>query len=82
MYKGKAILTIEIDMNIPEDTEGILPIEKIQENIVSLDSVIQQLLDDYVLCPEDGITGRAILEEAYIDIVEEKEGENDGSEKE
>lgn len=81
MYKGKAVLTIEIDMNIPEDTNGILPLEQIQENVVSLDTVIQELLDDYVLCPEDGITGRAILEEAYINIEEGEEG-NNGNEEE
>lgn len=81
MYKGKAVLTIEIDMNIPEDTNGILPLEQIQENVVSLDTVMQELLDDYVLCPEDGITGRAILEEAYINIEEGEEG-NNGNEEE
>lgn len=81
MYKGKAVLTIEIDMNIPEDTNGILPFEQIQENVVSLDTMIQKLLDDNVLCPEDGITGRAILEEAYINIEEGEEG-NNGNEEE
>ena len=81
MYKGKAILTIEIDMNIPEDTNGILPLEQIQENVFSLDTVMQELLDDYVLCPEDGITGRVILEEAYINIEEGEEG-NNGNEEE
>lgn len=74
MYKGKAVLTIEIEMNIPEDTEGLLPLDKIQDNLVHLDQDIQELLDDNILCPEDGITGRAILEEAYIDISDESEG--------
>lgn len=67
MYKGKAVLTIEIDMNIPEDTEDLLPLEEIRENIFKLDETFQQLMDNKVLFPEDGITGRAILEEAYID---------------
>lgn len=67
MYKGKAVLTIEIDMNIPEDTDGILPLDQIQENVVKLDEIFQQFMDEEVLCPEDGITGQAILEEAYID---------------
>ena len=67
MYKGKAVLTIEIDMNIPEDIEDLLPLEEIRENIFKLDETFQQLMDNKVLFPEDGITGRAILEEAYID---------------
>lgn len=67
MYKGKAVLTIEIDMNIPEDTEDLLPLEEIRENIFKLDETFQQLMDNKVLFPEDGITGHAILEEAYID---------------
>lgn len=49
--------------------------------MVSLDTIIQKLLDDNVLCPEDGITGRAILEEAYINIEEGEEG-NNGNEEE
>ncbi len=79
MFKGKAVLTIEIDMNIPEDTENLLSLEQIQENVTKLDEVIQQLLDDYVLCPGDGITGRAILEEAYIDYADEEGSDEDSS---
>lgn len=78
MYKGKAVLTIEIDMNIPEDTDGILPLDQIQENVVKLDEIFQQFMDEEVLCPEDGITGQAILEEAYIDYADE-EGSNEDS---
>lgn len=78
MYKGKAVLTIEIDMNIPEDTDGILPLDQIQENVVKLDEIFQQFMNEEVLCPEDGITGRAILEEAYIDYADE-EGSNEDS---
>lgn len=78
MYKGKAIITIEIDMNIPEETDGILPLDQIQENVVKLGELFQQFMDEEVLCPEDGITGRAILEEAYIDYADE-EGSNEDS---
>ena len=79
MYKGKAVLTIEIDMNIPEDTDGILPLDQIQENVVKLGELFQQFMDEEVLCPEDGITGRAILEEAYIDYDDEGETDEDSS---
>ena len=76
MLKGKAILTIEIDINIPENTEGILPIDQIRENLVTIDKSFQNFLDDEVLCPQDGITGRAILEEAYIDYADD-DGQSD-----
>lgn len=79
MYKGKAVLTIEIDMNIPEDTEDLLPLEEIRENIFKLDETFQQLMDNKVLFPEDGITGRAILEEAYIDYADEEGSDEDSS---
>lgn len=78
MYKGKVVLTIEIDMNIPEDTEDILPIEEIRENILRMDEIFQSMMDNTILHPEDGITGRAIIEEAYIDIDDTEEGEDDG----
>lgn len=71
MYKGKATITIIINMNIPENTDGLLPYEEISNNITQLDKEIQSLLDEYVLCPEDGITGEAILEEAYLDVIED-----------
>ena len=80
MYKGKAVLTIEIDMNIPEDTDGILPLDQIQENVVKLDEIFQQFMNEEVLCPEDGITGRAILEEAYIDYADEGSNEDSSGE--
>lgn len=80
MYKGKAVVTVEIEMNIPEDTDELLPLEEIRQNIMSMDKVFQSILEEEILCPEDGITGQAKLEEAYIEQVPNEQEQGDSNE--
>ena len=72
MYQGKIKATVEIDLNIPEDAEDLLPLEEIRDNILNFDQTLQAMLDDRVLYPPHGITGRVILEDAYIEMSEEE----------
>lgn len=80
MYKGKVVITVEINMNIPEDADELLPLEEIRQNIMGLDKVFQDILEKEILYPEDGITGQAKLEEAYIEQVPNEQEQGDSNE--
>ena len=80
MYKGKVVIAVEINMNIPEDADELLPLEEIRQNIMGLDKVFQDILEKEILYPEDGITGQAKLEEAYIEQVPNEQEQGDSNE--
>lgn len=64
MIKGKFVATIEIDIAVDENTSGLLPFEKMKENVQNdMDTVVKDML-----CDEFGNIATVKVTKSFADL--------------
>ena len=64
MIKGKFVATIEIDIAVDENTSGLLPFEKMKENVQNdMETVVKDML-----CDEFGDIATVKVTKSFADL--------------